>query len=130
MFDGTRPNGKWRFFVLDDIVANGTGGFLIGAPEIELTLAAAPTCKGIPATVELARGEQPTGKDDVIVGTSGPDTINGGRGNDTVCGLGSGDELRGGTGNDALDGGDGSDTCIGGTGTDTATTCEVVRSVP
>jgi Ca2+-binding RTX toxin-like protein len=76
-------------------------------------------CNGIAVTVDIAAGGIPTGGDDVILGTPGPDNINAGGGNDTVCGGGGGDTIDGGTGNDLIFGGDGDDTLSGGDGNDT-----------
>ena len=69
---------------------------------------AAETCDGKAATIVARPGVPTTGTpgDDVIVGTSAPDTIDGAEGNDTICGLAGEDEIDGGAGNDRLFGGE------------------------
>lgn len=65
--------------------------------------------------------------EEVITGSSGPDTLNGtnkengGPGNDTIYGLGGNDTINGGDGNDKLFGGAGNDTIMGGSGNDEIT---------
>lgn len=71
--------------------------------------AGTPTCLGRTVTVDLAAGDKPTGRDDVILGTSGDDVIFGFRGNDTICGGGGFDVIQGGGGDDVMDGGTGAD---------------------
>lgn len=85
-------------------------------------------CGGKPITVDIAKGQRPTAKDDVIWGTPGNDAIRGGGGNDIICGRGGNDNLRGGPGRDRLFGGGGRDECRGGTGRDRTNGCEVVVS--
>ena len=60
-----------------------------------------------------------TGDDDIIYGTSNPDSINGLGGNDQLFGCNNKDTLDGGPGNDLLVGGNGKDTLTGGDGADT-----------
>jgi len=78
------------------------------------------TCGGQTVTVDIGAGDLPTEGDDVIVGTSGPDTINALGGNDIVCGLAGDDTLLGGLGNDRLIGQGGDDFLDGGPGADSA----------
>ncbi len=92
--------------------------------------AAGIVCGGYPITVDLARGQRPTGRDDVILGTNGNNVIDGKGGRDIICGLGGNDTLLGGDANDRLIGGSGRDTCNGGRGTDTSYQCEVRISIP
>jgi len=56
--------------------------------------------------------------DDVIFGTTGPDSLDGGGGNDALFGLAGNDELLGGADSDLLDGGTGADTMYGESGND------------
>lgn len=60
-----------------------------------------------------------TEKDDVIIGTSGPDKINGTPGRDFISGLDGNDRLRGKGGADTLIAGNGKDRLYGGEGDDT-----------
>lgn len=108
VFDGTDPDGVWRFFFYDD--SADKGGLLEQAPELVITRSTAPTCLGTPVTVDLSAGDKPTGGNDVVLGTSGDDVVNGLGGNDTICGGGGNDTIQGGAGDDFLDGGTGSDT--------------------
>lgn len=98
-------------------------------------------CRGKVVTVDLALGQKPTNKSDVILGTKGNDKIKARGGNDLVCGgkgkdridggggkdklFGEGgkDKLLGRGGNDKLDGGGGKDNCIGGPGKDKLKRC-------
>jgi hypothetical protein len=99
-----------------------------------------PRCAGRPATVLVARGQQPTGRADVIIGTPDADSFSGGAGNDVICGGGGDDRLAGGAGADQLYGGRGNDDLDGGTqrdrcegqagGSDRARRCEVTVGVP
>ncbi len=57
-------------------------------------------------------------RNNVIVGSPGPDVIRGRKGDDLICGLGGNDRLIGGTGKDRLIGGAGNDVLIGGQGED------------
>ncbi len=119
----------------------------IGVDSIEINVVATTSCDGLPATIELEHGDDPTGNtDDVIVGTPGDDVIETGWGDDVVCGnggddqittgpfsdrvfggpgddeitsSGQDDELNGGDGDDLIDGGDGDDHVVGGIGIDT-----------
>lgn len=75
-------------------------------------------CNGLPATVDLAAGEQPTDGPDVIVGTSGPDIINAGAGNDIICAGGGDDIIRAGNGADIVHAGSGDDQVFAGQGRD------------
>ncbi len=74
------------------------------------------TCNGFLVTTN---GLQGTAGDDVIVGTSGPDTIDGGAGNDVICGRGGADAITGGAGDDLINAGWGSDVVRAGDGDDT-----------
>jgi Ca2+-binding RTX toxin-like protein len=86
----------------------------VGAVEVE---APAP-CGGLPITVDIADGDQPTPGPDVIRGTDGDDVINGLGGNDVIC-AGAGDDIvRGGPGNDRIYGNAGADVLRGGPGND------------
>ncbi|MGQ0555822.1 MAG: calcium-binding protein [Nitrospiraceae bacterium] len=58
-------------------------------------------------------------ENDILVGTTGPDTINGWEGDDTLRRGAGTDTLIGGFGNDQLDGGAGADSLYGGVGNDT-----------
>lgn len=79
-----------------------------------------PRCNGIPATIDLAvDGSQPSGADDVIVGTEGNDEIDGLDGNDTICGFGGNDLIGSGPGDDYVVPGPGNDYLNGGVGVDT-----------
>lgn len=60
----------------------------------------------------------PTEVDDVLNGTSGPETINGLGGNDKIYGGDGDDRLEGGDGDDLLEGGAGNDYLDGGNGND------------
>lgn len=95
---------------------------------------AAPTCKGVTATIWVNSsniivggddaGETYTGSlegtsdNDVIVGTPGNDSIDGGTGDDLVCGGSGNDDIDGGIGDDDLCGDGGNDTMDGGIGDD------------
>jgi len=61
---------------------------------------------------------QPTGGDDLLFGTSRPDTMFGRNGNDTIRSGNRNDTLFGGNGNDTLVAGRGNDTLHGGQGSD------------
>jgi Ca2+-binding RTX toxin-like protein len=76
-------------------------------------------CRGLPVTVSIGLGQQPTEGNDVILGTAGVDPINGGGGNDTICAGGGNDSIDGGAGTDAIDGGAGRDNIVGGPDNDT-----------
>lgn len=107
-FDGIDPNGTWTLEVGDDSpgeVTKITGGW-----QLHLTTTNPPLCFGLPVTVDLAKGQSPTGGSDVIRGTAGNDTINGLGGNDTICGLGGDDIIQGGAHDDVIIGGAGRDT--------------------
>jgi len=78
-----------------------------------------PTCGGVPVTVDLAAGQQPTMGNDVIVGTAGPDIIDALDGDDIICGLGGRDLISAGPGDDLVYAGGGHDVVQGGTGSDT-----------
>ena len=99
--------GVDRTLAQDDI--NGIQS-LYGPPAV--------ACAGRAITVDLARGQVPTGGADVILGTPATDAINGGGGADTVCGGGGNDTIDGGGGNDRIVGGGGNDTLFGRTGVD------------
>jgi hypothetical protein len=124
VFDGTRPNGAWRLFVLDDEAgADGTieQGWL-------LQIGVKPDrCGGRAATIGgTARGEVLAGtpRSDVIVGLGGGDDIRGLGGDDVICGRVGRDRLIGGAGADELIGGPGMDVCAGGPGRDVVRGCE------
>ena len=84
-----------------------------------------PECSGSTVT-NLVVGSgtfDRTNQNDLILGSSGPDTIRGRQGNDCILGGGGDDDLQGDQG--------GRDVCIGGPGTDTADgTCEITYEVP
>jgi hypothetical protein len=83
--------------------------------------AAAPTCKGKPATIvgtESSDVRTGTSGKDVIVGLGGNDKLSGLAGNDLICGGAGKDTLKGGKGNDKLYGEAGKDTLKGGPGKD------------
>jgi hypothetical protein len=114
---------KWRLRFVP------TAGPDVAGALQTFTMPSNETCNGQPVTVSIGLGQQPTGGNDVIVGTPGADAINGGGGNDTVCAGGGNDNVDGGAGNDWIDGGAGrdgiqggadSDTIIGGASVDTA----------
>jgi Ca2+-binding RTX toxin-like protein len=86
-------------------------------------------CRGLPVTVSIGLGQQPTEGNDVILGTAGVDPINGGGGNDTICAGGGNDSIDGGAGTDAIDGGAGRDNIVGGEGDDTVIGGEGVDTV-
>ncbi|MEE9416003.1 MAG: hypothetical protein V3V01_12015, partial [Acidimicrobiales bacterium] len=96
----------------------------------------AETCRGQFVSVFLSAAEQPTGLDDVILGTAASDDIDGLSGDDLIC-AGEGDDfvlggagddqiygeagsdvLEGGAGNDLISGGSGNDQIFGGEGKD------------
>jgi hypothetical protein len=86
------------------------------------------TCLGQNATI---CGDH---RNNVLLGTSGPDVIHGLGGHDIIFGLGGHDLICGGdgndiifgdAGNDRIDGGSGIDICVGGLGADALTNCEV-----
>jgi Ca2+-binding RTX toxin-like protein len=73
---------------------------------------AAPTCRGLTATIvgnARANDIDGTAGRDVIVGRGGNDDIEGKGGNDVICGNRGADELEGDRGNDRLYGGIGHD---------------------
>lgn len=85
------------------------------------------TCGGLPVTVDIGAGDEPTAGNDVILGTLGDDAIGGGDGDDVICGRGGNDSLWGQGGNDwivgeggddKIRGGDGNDVLLGGPGGD------------
>ncbi len=87
---------------------------LPGAPaEAQRSQHAAPNCKRIGVTVDLAAGELPTEGDDVILGTPDDDVINGLGGYDIICG---------GDGDDLINDGPGKGWVGGGAGDDIITT--------
>lgn len=101
-------------------------------PPTETPPTAGSSCNGLPATVDLAKGQQPTEGSDVIVGTAGNDSIRALGGDDVVCGGDGDDKLKGGAGRDQLfgeagrdklRGGAGRDDCDGGSGRDSAKSC-------
>jgi len=58
----------------------------------------------------------PTGKNDILVGSSNRDVIFGLGGNDQISGMGGNDYLYGQGGKDKISGGDGNDVLVGGSG--------------
>ncbi len=80
-------------------------------PELE-------TCNGLVVTVSIARGDQPTAGDDVILGTEGADEIFALGGDDTICALGGNDRIVAGGGRDWVSAGAGDDVVLGGGGLD------------
>ncbi len=56
--------------------------------------------------------------DNVVTGTSGPDTLNGTAGRDLIVGYGGADKLNGNSGDDCLSGGGGADTLNASSGSD------------
>jgi len=118
VFNGTRPNGEWRLFVIDDEAADAgaiEAGWLL---DIDVR---PDRCGGRAATIggtagpDMLRG---TGRRDVIVGLGGADVIRGLAGNDVLCGGPGRDRLLGNKGDDLLIGGAGADRLIGGPGQD------------
>lgn len=101
-----------------------------GLPSALPPVVTPSSCRGLPVTVDLARGGVPTSGRDVIRGTAGPDVIKALAGADVVCGRGGADTIQGGRGGDFLDGGHGRDACAGGTGKDAARACERTTGVP
>ena len=75
-------------------------------------------CDGEEVTVDLAKGEKPSGGPDVILGTPGDDVIRAKGGSDVICAGAGNDTIRGGPGNDRIFGGDGNDTIFDGPGDD------------
>lgn len=112
------------------------------------TLYGTKRCANNSVTVELALGQRPTARRDVILGTPNRDSIGSGGGNDVICGGGGNDRIDGGPGDDRLVGGAGADTllgregrdrleggrgrdvCNGGTQRDSWTGCEVRSNLP
>lgn len=69
--------------------------------------------------VEIVRApDSGRSKEQVVLGTDGPDTLSGGSGDDLLCGFGGDDVLDGGSGDDILVGGPGADRHDGGSGAD------------
>ena len=102
----------------------GGDGSDIGAVELSRL-----TCQGREATIVARPGRRTRGtpRNDVIVGSAGPDRITGKGGQDRVCSLagndrvkggGDDDSIKGGAGNDHLFGNGGNDRLRGGTGRD------------
>jgi uncharacterized repeat protein (TIGR01451 family) len=73
---------------------------------------AAPTCRGVPATVSGTAG------DDELFGTPGPDVIVGFGGNDTIIAEAGRDLICAGSGNDYVGAGTAADKVFGGPGRD------------
>lgn len=86
------------------------GGSVTRGAEQHFTVPSSTTCLGRSVTVSIGLGQQPSGLDDVILGTAASQSIDGGGGNDTICGGGGNDSIDGGTGNDVMDGGAGNDS--------------------
>ena len=108
------PSRQHRLLTANVLVAaTAAGAAGLGTPSP--AAGGTPTCLGAPVTVFLAAGDKPTGRDDVILGTSGDDTIFGFRGNDRICGLGGSDVIQGGGGDDVVDAGTGADWASYGT---------------
>ena len=91
----------------------------LGAGDLAGVRSLYPACNGLIPTVNINNGDMPTAGDDIILGTTGPDTIDGLGGNDTICGREGADILLGSGGSDTLIGGDGEDVLRGGTEDDT-----------
>jgi hypothetical protein len=96
-----------------------------------------PIYPGDVAPVECA-GITFTGKNQLVLGTTGNDTLDGSNGSDCLVGGGGNDVLTGKQGGDVLIGGDGTDTFYGGQGQDvcygcvgveTFSSCETVHNV-
>lgn len=84
-------------------------------------LRAAPSCKGIRATLVGTQGNdvrKGTPRRDVIVGLGGNDKLSGLAGNDLICGGKGNDTLKGGSGRDTLSGQKGNDRLYGHKGDD------------
>lgn len=76
-------------------------------------------CGGLQVTVDLTAGPYSgTSMDDVILGTSGPETIDGRDGDDTICAMGGADFITGGNGDDVIFAGNGDDEVYGNSGKD------------
>jgi len=86
--------------------------------SFDRTCLAVTSCFGKAITVNIANGDSPTQRDDVILGTAGADIISGLGGSDTICGLGGNDVITGGNGVDWISGGEGADTLYGDGGAD------------
>jgi Ca2+-binding RTX toxin-like protein len=91
----------------------GSVTFVINANALKPT-----ECNALTLTrlVILARGDTPSGSNELIIGTTGSETISGGGGADCILGGNGNDTLRGGNGQDILIGGPGNDFLDGGGG--------------
>jgi Ca2+-binding RTX toxin-like protein len=90
-------------------------------PAAAQPVGAAPTCKGIRATIVGTEGDdirKGTSRRDVIVGLAGNDRLSGLAGNDLTCGGRGNDTLKGGAGQDQLSGQKGKDKLYGQKGND------------
>lgn len=93
----------------------------IGAVAGPSAGSAAPTCRGLTATIvgnANANDIDGTSGRDVIVGRGGNDDIEGKGGNDVICGNRGADDIEGDRGDDRLYGGRGHDEAEGGRGDD------------
>lgn len=135
----TDLSAAYRVFAADVAVANQFFGFSVALENEQLAVGAIGdsdrgtkagavylynltvdrTCDGMPVTVDLNRGEQPTEFDDVILGTTGDDLIRGLGGDDVICGGTGRDRIFGGNGDDLIFGGFDIDRIVGGNGNDT-----------
>ncbi|MCA9514578.1 MAG: hypothetical protein KC635_06535, partial [Myxococcales bacterium] len=68
---------------------------------------------GAPCVLDTASGDDHTGGDDLILGSTGADALRGGDGDDCLVGLDGDDVLEGGQGYDELHGGPGNDRLYG-----------------
>ena len=84
-------------------------------------------CNGYAATVDIGAGQNPTERQDIILGTAGNDVIHALGGNDVICAgagidrifSGDGDDIVfGGDNRDIIETGDGDDRVYGGAGAD------------
>lgn len=132
-----RKNLKWILFIGLAAIILVAAIYAMAAANVMPTSSSMdeytqPIFPGDVAPVECA-GIAFTGKNQLVLGTSGNDTLDGsngsdclvgGGGNDTLTGKQGNDVLLGGDGNDALFGGQGQDVCYGGCGVDTFSGCE------
>ncbi|MGI9601862.1 MAG: PQQ-dependent sugar dehydrogenase [Acidimicrobiales bacterium] len=115
---------RWRFDRWSDGNTSATRTYTVPANAAVLVAEfteigpCVAECEGVPATVVIGAGEQPTTGDDVILGTAGADVINGAGGNDLICGGDGDDTIQGGAGNDWIFGQAGEDLLRGGIGND------------
>ena len=87
----------------------------LGTDRVDITVVGTTSCDGLPATIELAHGDDPSRiDDDVIVGTPGDDVIDVGWGEDVICGNGGNDVITTGPFPDRIFGGEGDDQIVAG----------------